>query len=115
MLTNEQNLEAVVDAINKELNLPIIGEEGEAVGIRFILVRIAPVIPAEVLGFIGDAADGLDETELKKMEDYVVSKAVDIVGLPWLPRPMKDAIVRPVIDALLKYAVKGKAISFAKA
>ncbi len=115
MLTDEQNLEAVVDAINKELNIPVLTEAQEAAGIRFVLNRIAPVIPADVLTFIGDTADGLDDTEIKKMEDYIVSKAVDIVGLPWLPRQLKDAIVRPVVEALLKYAVKGKAISFAKA
>lgn len=99
--------------LNAALDIPWVPEAFEQKWIEWTLAKIVTVIPEEVVACIVDAADGLTESEVAKYEVLITDLANKLVDLPMLTESMEAAIIRPVVNQLLSFAVKGKALTLA--
>ena len=99
--------------LNASLDIPWVPESFEQKWIEWILTKAISVIPAEVVACIVDAADGLTESEIAEYEVTITNLVNKLVDLPMLSESVEAAIIRPVVNQLLSFAVKGKALTLA--
>jgi hypothetical protein len=99
--------------LNATLDIPWVPESFEQKWIEWVLAKAISVIPAEVVECIVGAADGLTESEIAEYEVTITNLVNKLVDLPVLSESMEAAIIRPVVNQLLSFAVKGKALTLA--
>lgn len=99
--------------LNVELNVPFVPESVEQKWIEWFLTRIVQVVPSDIVAILVDAADGLDEAELRTTEDKLVSLANKLIDIPMLPESIEDSLIRPIVRQLLTYATEGRALTMA--
>lgn len=108
---SDYSKEQMIKKVNEELDLPFVPEGLEEKGIRWVVDKIFPAIPDWALPLLYDSLDGVDETELGSLEDSLVKVVNEKVDLPYVPESLEETLIRPVINALLSFAVKGKSLS----
>jgi hypothetical protein len=99
--------------LNASLDIPWVPESFEQKWIEWVLIKVISVVPADVVAFIVDAADGLTEPEIAEYEVAITDLVNKLVDLPVLSESMEAAIIRPVVNQLLSFAVQGKALTLA--
>lgn len=99
--------------LNASLDIPWVPEAFEQKWIEWVLAKAITVIPEEVVACIVDAADGLTEVEIADYEVLITDLVNKLVDLPVLSESMEYALIRPVVNQLLSFAVKGKALTLA--
>jgi hypothetical protein len=99
--------------LNASLDIPWVPESFEQKWIEWVLTKVISIIPAEVVECIVAAADGLTESEIAEYEVAITDLVNKLVDLPMLSESMEAAIIRPVVNQLLSFAVKGKALTLA--
>lgn len=113
MLKKEQ-IDLIVDKINKEVNIPIIGEKVEEVFIRFavkaIVRKLEEIIPREWFeNVVNSAADGVLNDDEAAIEAAIERASIFInaqVNVPFIDEHDEyfviELVVREVFSALRK-------------
>ena len=109
----EADIQHLAAQLNLTFDLPFIPEVVEQKWLEWVLAKAIVVIPAEIVRFIIDAADGLSEPEIAQYEVVLTNLVNQIIDLPMLTESMEAAIIGPVVNQLLSFAVKGKALTLA--
>jgi hypothetical protein len=109
----EASISHLAAQLNLTFDVPFIPEAVEQKWLEWVLAKAVAVIPAEIVRFIIDAADGLSEPEIAKYEVELTNLVNQIIDLPVLTESMEAAIIRPVVNQLLSFAVQGKALTLA--
>jgi hypothetical protein len=98
---------ALAKRVNVELNIPFLDEAQEGELILWTVQKLAPLIPESIRDFVMNAADGIDSSELGRLEDVLVSVLNQYVDIPLLPESAEAALIRPVVQAVLDLAKQG--------
>jgi len=106
-MTSAQFEAALVARINLQLDLPYFTEPQEAAMIGYLVGKVARFIPESIRTFILEAADGIDEAELSRLEDVLVSVLNQYIDMPWVPEAAEAELLRPVVQAVLDLAKQG--------
>lgn len=106
-MLNEAVVEELVKKLNQELNVPFITEAQEERVIRWLVGLVAPKVPVWVLAFMSSVATGTTVEELKEHEDVIVAEVNKLVDVPWTPENIEAALIRPIVHAILEYALVG--------
>lgn len=104
---NAELLERLVSQLNMELDFPWVSETQEAAVIRWVLQRVSAILPESVLILMADAADGLDDEEIQRMEDIVVKTLNVWCDIPLLPESAEEKVIRPIVRSVLALATEG--------
>jgi hypothetical protein len=99
--------------LNATLDIPWVPESFEQKWIEWVLAKAILVIPEDLIAFIVDAADGLTEPEIAEYEVTITNLVNKLVDLPVLSESMEYALIRPVVNQFLSFAVQGKALTLA--
>jgi len=102
---------ALVARINLQLDLPYFTEAQEAAMIGWLVGKVAHHIPDSIKQFVLDAADGIDEAELGRLEDVLVGVLNTYVDIPWIPESAEAQLLRPVVQAVLDLAKRGGSLT----
>lgn len=103
-------VDQLVLVLNEQLDLPFVPENQEARVIRWAVNLVIPKIPEWVLPFLVSAADGLTPEDIALHEDNIVREVNRLVDVPWTPESMEEMLIRPVVHAILQYALQGNAL-----
>ena len=106
-MSNEEFIQSLVSRLNVQLDLPFVGEAFEAQMLDWVVRKIVPMIPDSIREFVLTAADGIDEQELDRLEDVLVSVLNHHIDIPWVPEQLEPGLFRPVVQAVLSYAQLG--------
>jgi hypothetical protein len=109
----DADIQHLAAQLNATFDVPFIPEHVEQIWIEWVLAKVLTVIPADIVRFVVDASDGLTEAEIAKYEVSLTSLVNSIIDLPVLTESMEAAIIRPIVNQLLSFAVKGKALTLA--
>lgn len=109
-MTDTEFAQALTIKLNLELGLPFLSEEQEEAAIRWCVDRTVHLIPDSIRQFILDAADGLSDEELGRLEDVLVAALNARIDVPWLPEHTEANVIRPVVQAVLGLAREGESI-----
>jgi len=107
MLTKE-SVDALVIKLNAELNLPFATEGQEARIIRWAVNLVSVVLPEWVVPFLESAVDGLSPLDILQHEETLVTELNKLIDIPYIPEVMETAVIRPVVHAILEYALIDK-------
>lgn len=113
MLTSQAVIDDIVKKINDELNIPIVSEETEGRWIASLLAKISPLVPEWALAAMSTFADGVTIEELQPLKEILVkeiNKLLDLPGGLATPEWAEERLITFVIDAVLDYALHGKAV-----
>lgn len=117
MITNQilltSNLPHIASQLNATLDVPWIPEAVEQKWIEWILGKIASIIPEKVIEAVVNAADGLTPEEIADLENTLVPLANKVIDLPMIPESVEESLIRPVVKALLSFAVQGQSLTLA--
>lgn len=113
MILNETQINAIATELNKEVNLPILGEKAEqsiiVMGINKVLEVMEDTLPPEFTGFLTTAAEGFEpgsEDSLESVKDNMVKFINEKVNLPIVgeraEKKLFDALVSILFDAMQK-------------
>lgn len=103
-------VDQLVQVLNDQLDLPFVSEDQEARVIRWAVNLVVPKIPEWVLPFLVSAADGLAPEDIAVHEETIVQEVNRLVDVPWTPEGMEEMLIRPVVHAILQYALQGNAL-----
>lgn len=78
--------------------------------IRYVLSQLIPVLPNDVAAFLLDAVDGLTLDEIAAHEDNLVVMVNKAINLPFIGEEAESHIIKPVVHALLMFAVPGRSL-----
>lgn len=106
----EADVKDLASQLNVHLDVPFIPEAAEQVYIEFVLNKAVGVVPAEIVIFLIDAADGLTPEELQHYEDLVTTRVNTIIDIPIVSESMEESLIRPVVHQLMQYALSGVAL-----
>lgn len=110
MLTDEE-VNALANKVNKDINLPFLSEEKEGVVffkiIRWIDRQLYALLPNEYYSMVHDATDGISQEELVRIRQRIVPLINDVVDIPILPEAMEGVLIGIVVDLILSALVKG--------
>lgn len=106
-MTEQDFQQVLVASINLQIDLPFIDEAQEAAAIAWVVERVAPLIPESIRQFVLDAADGVSEEELGRLEDVLVNVLNNYIDMPWIPESVEAQLLRPVVQAVLSNAKAG--------
>ena len=106
-MTDQALRDALVARINLSLDLPFIGEDTERVAIEWVVDKVVPLIPESIRQFVLDAADGVSDDELKRLEDVLVNVLNTYIDIPWMPESIEAQLIRPVVQSVLDVARPG--------
>lgn len=110
MLTDEE-VNALVNKINKDINLPFLNEEKEAVVffkiIRWVDRQLYALLPNEYYSLVHDATDGISQEELVRIRHRVTPLINKVVDIPILSEGLEEALIGIILDLILSAMVKG--------
>ena len=102
-----QKVSAIVDNINKQLDIPVLGEETERKAIAWAVNRVESYLPEQALDCMLSASDGISDDEIATMKAHAVEAAAQA-------SPLNDTVDRllfaPVVDYLFDMARKGVSV-----
>ncbi len=113
MLTSQGVIDDLVKKMNDEFNLPLVPESAEEFGIRWIVEKVAPLMPEWALVAMATLADGVTKDELKKLADVLVDELNKLIDLPGTPEVIEGKLISFVVNGLLDYALEGNKIPLA--
>lgn len=94
----------LVNKINKELDLPFVGEAAEAELISLVVTPIAAYIPEAAQDLVLAAVDGLDAEEVESMLDPLASilanEIASRIDIPLLNEATERLVVRKILAAV---------------
>jgi len=94
----------IADQVIEKLNSPRIGKMLHWL-VESILERILTVVPRDVVTALLSASDGLSPEEVERATAYITSRVVAVSHVA--PDAIETMFVKPVVVALLEYAVRG--------
>ena len=106
-MTEAEFIDALVARINPQLDIPWVPEDIEATWIRRAVSLLSPLVTDDIRAFILDAADGLDDAELARLENILVAYLNTVIDFPVLGETTEAMILRPIVGAVLDLAKKG--------
>ena len=107
MLTKE-SVDALVIKLNAELNIPFATEGQEERILRWAVNLVSAVLPEWVVPFLESAADGLSALDIIQHEETLIKELNKLIDIPYIPEAMEAAVIRPVVHAILEYALVNK-------
>ena len=110
MVFSTAAIDQLVQVLNDQLDLPFVPESQEERVIRWAVGLVTPNIPEWVLPFLISAADGLTPEDIAVHEDTLVAEINKLVDVPWTPENMEELLIRPVVHAILQYALPGNSL-----
>ena len=113
MILNETQINAIVARLNREINLPILGEKAEqailTMAINKVLNALEDNLPPEFIAFLTTTAEGFEpgsEDALEGVKDNMVKFINARVNLPIIgeraEKRLFDMIVGMLFDAMQK-------------
>lgn len=106
-MTDAELLELIVVRLNDSINVPVLSEEQEAKGIRYLLGFVLPLLPEPLRRVLLDSADGVSESEAQVIGALIVEQLTLHVNLKWIPDVIEPYVWQTVVDRLLVYAQQG--------
>lgn len=110
-MTETEFAQTLTDAINLQLDLPFLNEDGERRVIYWAVSKVAEFIPADMRQLFVDASDGLDDEELERLKAFVVSFLNRAIDIPMFPEILEANLFEAVVDAVFGFARKGLSIA----
>lgn len=106
MLTEEQ-IDRLADTLNESVDIPFAGEDSEKELLVTLLEQIDNQLGEidELNEIIDAVADGsVDEGEVEDMKSRAVEILNEHVDIPFVGEGSEEAMLRPVVDALVEAA-----------
>ena len=117
MLTEAQ-IDLLVKKVNDKINLPILGEKGEAFLFKFaikkILVVLEKEIPEDFQKFIDNTVDGLvegGENNIEEVKSYLITFLNDKVNIPIIGENAEKKLITEVVNILFDAFKKGNKLA----
>jgi hypothetical protein len=104
------DVKSLATQLNAHIDVPFVPEAFEQQWIEWILSKAIGVVPAELVQFLVEAADGLTPDEVAYYENFVVATVNAIIDVPLLTEDMEEKLIRPVVRQLVQYALTGNAL-----
>jgi len=112
-LTDKQ-LAKIATAVNKEINLPFVGEEAEQMmfrGIVSMVVRVGQTfIPYQWGKLMHDVAVGISPEREDEAVDWLTRCINKNVDVPFMSEDVEVKLIRPVAKVLIGGLVKGRSL-----
>ncbi len=113
MILNENQINHIVDAVNKKVNIPILGEKAEAKLIRKFVVealeKLEEILSPEVLAYVNNASAGLVKgANLKEAKKRTVKMVNKDVNIPFISERREAQIFTIIIDIIFDAMQQGK-------
>ncbi len=105
MLSKEQ-IDRLADTVNEKVNLPFITESLEKTifvqAIEVIDAKLEEVVPPDVLAFLNDLDDGLDEAEVKKWAEKESNMINERLNIPILDASQETQLLVTILEYILE-------------
>lgn len=98
----------LIKKLNDQVDIPFIGEETEAKGLRWLVEKVMLQIPDWVIEFMSSAADGLTLEDIKQHSEVIVTEINKLVDIPGTPEFIEAKLIGFVVNGILEYALLGK-------
>ena len=113
MILNEQQINAIATELNREINLPLLGEKAEqailVMAINKVMETLEETLPPEFSEFLTTTAEGFEpgsETALEDVKDNMVRFVNEKINLPIVgeraEKRLFDTIIGMLFDAMQK-------------
>ncbi len=109
-VTDPVLVEALVNRINVELDVPYFSEASEAKAIRWVVDKVVVGLDDEVVQLLHDVSDGISEAEKNRLVSMAVRFINQRVDAPFIPEALEETIIRTVVTAVFDLALKGSAL-----
>lgn len=108
-MTKTEKIDYILEAANKSLDLPVLGEQSEAWLLghgRSLLERM----PDRVLDVVLTVSDGLEADEVERLRKEVVELANKAIDVKYVPEAMEELVLDRFLTFLFEACQKGLAI-----
>ena len=118
MILKENQIEAIAEKLNEEINLPLLGEKAEKaiflMGVRKVLEVAEETLPPEFNEFLTTATEGFEpgsEDALEGVKDNIVKFINEKVNLPIIGERKEKQLFQGVVDMLFNAMKKDNALT----
>lgn len=84
--------------------------KGRILFVEAFASKWADLIPTFLLQRLADASDGIDEKDLANWKQDLVTLGNQAIDIPYIPEPLEEQVIAPIVDMILSAAQKGFAI-----
>lgn len=110
MPTREEKMEAILTNVNAHFDIPVIGEKYEKTILAITVGRALQHMPDQVLDILLSTSDGLSDQEIDLLREVAISYVNETVDIPYVPEPMEEAVIRPIVTYVFDAAKQGAAL-----
>lgn len=104
-MTDQEFAKAVADSIDGEF----LAKWGK-LSIEWVVLQVAPKIPAGVRSVMLDVADGVSDQEKQFWIDRITAEIDALVKLPIWIEPFDDDFIRPLVEKMFVFLESGLAL-----
>jgi hypothetical protein len=111
-MLSDSEINALAQKVNKIINIPVLGEQGELIVfakiVKLIDRKLCQLLPNEYYRLVKDSTDGISQDEATALEIRLTPLLNDKINIPILSEAQEQKLISLVLGIIINAMVKGR-------